>query len=197
MAAEYLWTFTKRGKFASADDWWAAWGRFLDAFEYRYGRKLRFVAVPELHLDAETWHGHVALCEWLEVVTMRRLWQRALGGTGREVGPDSLGNVDAKAFRRSPRKGRPVRRGARALAGYISKYIGKDLSASAVNRRSFSSSHGLDELCSVTRSHVSVELNADELCEVMAGALGRPLDSLSWFAQRFPAKGFEILVLDD
>lgn len=131
-----LWTFTKRGKFESADELWRAWALFRKGMRRRFGRDWRFVAVPELHADGETWHLHVAFDRWCDVVTLRRLWYRALGGSGSESGADTPGSVNVKAFGRgssSPKR----------LARYVSKYVGKGFERSGSNRRVFAASVGL------------------------------------------------------
>lgn len=131
-----LWTFTRRGKFGSLDELWRAWTLFRKSFRRRVGDEWRFVAVPELHSDGETWHLHVAFDRWCDVVTLRRLWYRALGGSGSERGCDTPGNVDVKSFGRgssSPKR----------LARYVSKYVGKGFERSSANRRIFAASVGL------------------------------------------------------
>lgn len=136
LGAYALWTFTKRGKFASADECWAAWRAFCQNFMRRFKRKCKYVVVPELHADGETWHLHAVFPERFDVVALRILWQRALGGRGNERGEHTLGNVDVKALR-----GRGAT--ARGIAGYVAKYVGKGFERSSTNRRVFASSSGL------------------------------------------------------
>lgn len=132
-----MWTFTKRGKFESADHVWASWRLFTQACRRRYGIGFRYVAVPELHADGETWHLHVLVDRIYMVESLRVLWARALGGTGLERGSETVGNVDAKSLR-----GRGF--GARRAAGYIAKYVGKGFGGGCAGRRLFSASGGLD-----------------------------------------------------
>lgn len=132
-----MWTFTKRGKFSSSDELWRTWVAFTRLCERRYGRRIKYVAVPELHGDGDTWHLHVVLGERFEVEALRILWHRALGGTGRERGSETPGNVDVKTLRGH-------RASARRIAAYISKYVGKGFERSSSNRRVFSASAGLN-----------------------------------------------------
>lgn len=136
LQASALWTFTKRGKFSSQDECWRAWSLFCQSAKRRFGDRWRYVAVPELHADGETWHLHVALADFFMVETLRVLWYRALGGRGDERGDETPGSVNVKA-------GRKRRSTARGFALYISKYIGKGFTRSALNRRVFGASVGI------------------------------------------------------
>lgn len=133
---QYFWTFTKRGKFESVDEVRAAWGRFAKVLRARLKLEFRYVAVPELHGDGSTWHLHVAFDRHYDVVTMRALWQRALGGKGNERGDASLGNVHARYFTNR-------RKGALAAASYMAKYLAKGFAASGGGRKSYWCSEGL------------------------------------------------------
>lgn len=131
-----MWTFTKRGKFASAAEAWIAWAKFSRLMKLRYKAAWRYVAVPELHSDGETWHLHVLVDRIYMVETLRVLWSRALGGTGGERGDQSLGNVDVKGSRNR-------RASARRFATYVAKYVGKGFERGGANRRVFAASVGL------------------------------------------------------
>lgn len=162
-----LWTFTRRGKFASLDELWRAWALFRKGARRRLGGSWSFVAVPELHSDGETWHLHVAFNRWCDVVTLRRLWYRALGGSGKEAGADTPGSVNVKSFGRgstSPKR----------LAGYISKYVGKGFERGGANRRVFASSVGLHPV-RVERWHHAF----DDGVGTMVATVGR------WLYNRF------------
>jgi hypothetical protein len=136
LAPTALWTFTKRGKFASPDELWAAWRLFTQSMRRRFGTKFRYVAVPELHSDGVTWHMHVAFDRFYMVETLRKWWYCALGGTGREAGSATPGSVNVKSLRARYTAGRRV-------AGYVASYIGKGLSSGSVARRLFGASVGL------------------------------------------------------
>jgi hypothetical protein len=136
--ADRMLTLTKRGKFSSLDECWAAWARFERVCSRFYRQKWKYVVVPELHADGETYHLHVALSGFYDVGMLRRFWYRALGGSGRERGTDTPGNVDLSYD--------AARRGSRSrirIAGYLAKYLGKGLAARARGRRTFAASAGL------------------------------------------------------
>lgn len=136
--ADKLWTFTKRGKFANQDEVWATFRRFNRLMKKRFGKAWRYVAVPELHSDGETWHLHVGVKGFFFVEAVRILWQRALGGVGNERGAATLGNVHVKFF-----KFRRGQQRACSVAAYIAKYVGKGFSAAEKGRRLVASSEGL------------------------------------------------------
>lgn len=167
LAPESLWTFTKRGKFSSAADAWSAWSAFRRKMIWRFGRDWRYVAVPELHSDGETWHLHVAFNRWCWVGTLRRFWYQALGGSGDEVGDASPGSVNVKVLRRGGAN-------ARRVAGYLAAYVGKGFERGGSNKRVFAASCGLHPL-RAERWRSPYEYGSAE----MAVAVGR------WVYQRF------------
>lgn len=128
----YLWTFTKRGKFESLDHLWAVWREFERLARKRLG-KFDYIAVPELHADGVTWHLHVAIPNYLMVENIRPWWYLALGGWDGKS-ENTPGSVNAKYFRGGSTK---------RIWRYISKYVGKDIGAAGLGRRSFSSSKGI------------------------------------------------------
>ena len=133
LQATYLWTFGRRGLFGSTAELWGVWGRFRELYKRRFRRQLEYVAVPEF--DNGGWHLHVAIGTWMDVISLRILWYRALGGTGRETGSDTPGSVNAKFFRGSKRCGR--------IARYISSYCGKGFERGGMNKRLYAASVGL------------------------------------------------------
>jgi hypothetical protein len=163
LATDHLLTFGKRGKFASLDGLWSAWkglGRLMRA---EYGERWQYVAVPELHADGVTWHLHVAVVGFWDVVVLRRLWYRALGGDGSESGECTPGNVDAKYIKQ--RRGGPC--SPRTIAGYISGYIGKGLGSVAAYRRLFAPSERIRPL-EVRRFHCEWPATAGEVARMVA-----------------------------
>ena len=134
--ADRMLTLTARGKFQSLDDLWAAWARFDRLCKKLYRQNWRYVAVPELHSDQVTYHMHVALRGFYCVGLLRRFWYRALGGKGNETGSETPGNIDMSTF------GARLR-GRKCLAGYLCKYLVKNLSSRVRGRRSFDCSRGL------------------------------------------------------
>lgn len=141
---DHLWTFTRRGKFATVDDLWLVWARF-ERLAMKRWPGFQYVAVPERHADGQTWHLHVAVKGMRMVESLRKMWSIALGGTGGESGPETLGNVNAKYF-----KGR----GSKPVYRYISKYVGEDIGAALCARKSYSCSRGIVPL-SVRRFRAS------------------------------------------
>lgn len=167
-----MWTFTKRGKFATVDELWAAWRAFSKSAVRRFGEKWRYVAVPELHADGETWHLHVLVDRFYMVETLRILWGRALGGTGRERGDQTKGNVHVKASRS---RGATARR----FASYVAKYVGKGFERGGSGRRLFSASAGLHPR-EVARGRSPVDVGLVEF----ADSVGR------WLRERFGVERF-------
>lgn len=159
LGADHMLTLTKRGKFASLDETWDAWNRFARLMRRFYGEKFKYVVVPELHSDCETFHLHAAIkgSYWAGIV--RKLWYRALGGTGRERGSDTPGNIDLSAFR--------SRRGHVASLGrYMSKYLGKGLAFCGSGRRAFAASAGLTP-ASITRWREPVGVGLDSAYRIV------------------------------
>jgi hypothetical protein len=175
-----MWTFTKRGKFASADDVWAAWRRFGQMMRRRYREKWRYVAVPELHGDGATWHLHVLFGDFYMVETLRRLWYRALGGTGSETGEATPGSVNVKSLRSA----HSTPRGA---AYYVAKYVGKGFERGGSNRRVFATSLGLNPI-EVTRWNNPYDDGIVEFVDTVGGWLGL-LNPLARIFPRFFFRG--------
>jgi hypothetical protein len=133
---DHLMTLTKRGKFASLDDSWAALHRFSRLMDRQYGVKWRYVAVPELHADGEGWHVHLGVRGFFWAGLVRRMWYRALGGRGDETGADTPGNIDLQRIE-----------GARAWARvgrYLGKYLSKGFVSLPGNKRAYACTRGLD-----------------------------------------------------
>jgi hypothetical protein len=128
--------------FATVDECWRAFYEFSRLMELRFGDQWRYVCVPELHSDRETYHMHVAVRGFFLIESVRVLWYRALGGRGNERGEETPGGVNVKPFRTRGRRARGTR--IRAIAGYIAKYVGKGFDSGNRGRRLFSSSRGLD-----------------------------------------------------
>jgi hypothetical protein len=135
LGADRMLTLTKRGKFRSTDEAWSAWDLFRRSARKFWGERWQFVVVPEAHREGG-YHLHVALRGFFDVGMLRRLWNRALGGTGRESGPDTCGNVDITGAVSSPRS-------RTRIANYLAKYLGKDLGEVIRGRRALASSRGI------------------------------------------------------
>lgn len=135
LRADRMLTLTKRGKFSSTDEAWAAWKQFCRYARKLWGARWQFVVVPESHKTGG-FHLHVALNGYFDVGMLRRIWYRALGGTGRESGSDTPGNIDLSGAVASSRS-------RTRIANYLSKYLGKDIGAVFRGRRSLASSRGI------------------------------------------------------
>lgn|SRR5665213_1264684 len=183
LQAQYLWTFTKRGKFATSAEVWKAWQLFRQSMRRRYKRVIPYVGVPELHSDGETWHLHIAFAEWIDVIVLRILWFRALGGVGNERGDETPGNVDAKRFRGRKRAG--------GMGRYIAKYVGKGFERGEVNRRVFRASVGLQPKA-VAVWHSPYEFDRQEMALEVAGVLYKLGWGFArgWFYERDLLEGF-------
>lgn len=140
LAADHLLTLTKRGKFDSIDAFWVVWKRFCRLCEIRF-KNWKFVVVPEQHKDG-TYHAHVALQGYYSIEALRICWYKALGAKGNERGEDTPGSVNIKRFHK-PRRGGSGASCVRAIASYISKYVGKGFGASSRGRRLFAAARGL------------------------------------------------------
>lgn len=136
LKADHMITFTKRGKFQSLEDLRDAWRRFFKLVRKFPNLDFRYVAVPELHGDGETWHLHVAVRGRYDVVFLRRLWYRALGGRGDERGEETPGSINARYFQNR-------RKAATTVASYMSKYMGKSFVGTGGGRKSYWCSQGL------------------------------------------------------
>jgi hypothetical protein len=184
-----MWTFTKRGKFASSDEVWAAWKLFRQLMARRFKKqKFEFVAVPELHSDGETWHLHVLFGRLYMVEMLRAFWYRSLGGTGKERGDQTPGSVNVKSLRARHSSGR-------GAARYIAGYVGKGFERGGANKRVFSASVGL--------APVDVKRWRDPFDETIIGfadSVGRWLRDHFAFQPFFPRflfkPGFEVGVID-
>lgn len=185
LGARALWTFTKRGKFSSVDEVWQAWSVFRRLMVKRYGQDFRYVAVPELHADGETWHLHVLVDRLYMVESFRVLWNRALGGTGRERGRETKGNVDVKG----PSAGRRIT--ARRFAYYVAKYVGKGFEWSAGSRRLFSCSAGLRPVVDASW-RAADDFRLAEFADAVGGWFGESLGVRAFYPRLFYRETFEV-----
>jgi hypothetical protein len=135
LRADRMLTLTKRGKFQSVDDAWAAWKALSRLARKFWGTRWQFVVVPESHREGG-FHLHVALCGYFDAGMLRRMWYRALGGSGRESGTDTPGNIDITGDRAGARS-------RTRIASYLAKYLGKDVGTVLRGRRALASSRGI------------------------------------------------------
>jgi hypothetical protein len=126
MGADRLLTFTTRDTYA-LDTLQVIWDRFC-RMARAFDPSFSYIAVPEPHADKDHWHIHAAYKGWVNINVVRRMWHAAICSvTGRgkhsdTAGTRSPGNVDVQ-YRG---KASGIQK-ARRIAGYISKYITKDL----------------------------------------------------------------------
>jgi hypothetical protein len=189
LASDSMLTLTKRGKFADIQEAWTAFAFFSRLMKRRYGDRWRYVAVPELHADGETWHMHVAIKGFFWVGTLRRFWYRALGGAGDEAGVNTPGNVDVKFF-----KPRARITASGAVASYVAKYVGKGLRGFDRHRRVFAASAGLHPV-SIEKWH-ALEFwgfqDAAVAVQRFLCGLGCDARGSAWFFSRGRLAGFRL-----
>jgi hypothetical protein len=119
-----------------------AWDNFRRSIE-KTNPEFRYIATPEKQKNGQ-WHIHAGTRGFLNINTLRRLWQSSLNRVlGRSQlltsGPDSPGHVHVGNKGRL--LGDPARKATR-IASYISKYIGKALEV-ALNRKKYFHTTGI------------------------------------------------------
>lgn len=130
----HLWTFGRRGLFPSRQDAVDTWTRYARAAHRLIGP---YVAVIEFKNGG--WHIHVCLAGFKPINAMRRMWYRALGGTGDERSTDTPGSVNVRTRQRGSGSTDP-----RSIANYLAKYLGKDGENAPSGKKAFMPSRGLD-----------------------------------------------------
>lgn len=116
----------------------AYWAKFIKLIKAKNGGKdWPYVAAVETQ-ERGALHLHVAVQGRQDVHKLRGLWWRALGcrvgwskGVPHCLEVETPGNIDV----RGPRRGRKWR--SRSLAGYLSKYIGKEVASVGKNERKY------------------------------------------------------------
>lgn len=169
--ADHLLTLTKRGKFESIDDAWVVFERFNRYMRRMFRARWRYVCVPEQHADG-SYHLHVAIKGFFWVGLLRKLWARALGGSGEETGSATLGNIDIRSFV-------AVRGRTRRVARYIAKYVGKGFSALDRGRRAYSCSPGLLPL-RITRWREPIHCGRSDVAASIQRRVGDALSVPGW-----------------
>jgi hypothetical protein len=112
-----LLTFTTRQQENTVDELLDQWDQVRRLIARHY-QNFSYLAVPEPHpTNPRHWHLHVAVKGYMSVILLRRLWLQVLRATA-----DTDGAVNV-----SMRKGGALT--AAKLAGYLAKYIGKQLGA--------------------------------------------------------------------
>lgn len=134
-----MFTFTVRntGVLMPRDQLLKAWDMFRRVME-RHWKNFRYVATIETHKSGQ-FHIHAGLSGFHNVNHLRHIWHACLNRVlGRSLlltsGPDSPGHVYVPKSK-SVNRHKGVK-GAMAIAGYIAKYVGKDL-VEAFNRKRY------------------------------------------------------------
>lgn len=107
------------------DEAWLMFRAWLQRLR-RKNLRFHYVAVPEKQ-GRGAWHFHVAVNEFIPIKVIQREWNQ-IGG----------GNVDVKHF-----KNRFTSSKTEGCAGYIAKYIGKELESSVFSRNRYRTSQGI------------------------------------------------------
>jgi len=166
MGADRLLTLTKRDGISTLDECWQLWGAFERLVKRRWPNSaFNYVVVPEQHQNG-TWHLHVAVRGFWNVISMRSLWHRVLTGGKRDItlyGPDAPGNVDITDPSRYRRRHSNL---SASCANYIAAYVGKGLASVELGRRTFASAKGIAPLESRVL-HLTFEPGADELLNIV------------------------------
>lgn len=142
LAVTHLLTLTTReaGEYRNREAILAAWDRFLRLYQRATGRRLEFIRVIEQHpTNPDHLHLHVAIRSFIAGRVAGRLWHLALGGDRAcQGGAEWKGYGHCKPV---PIRATLARRRSTMIAGYISKYLTKDL-VEVLNKKRFTTSHG-------------------------------------------------------
>lgn len=147
MDADRLFTLTYRANVEDREQVRKDFARFLRLVRSGWAGQQgiadwRYVAVLERQ-DRGAYHVHCAVKGWQKVTFLRAAWYRALGGTGKETGLETPGQVDVT----SPKKrfgGRTREWKAEKLAGYLTKYLQKTFDQSTFEKRRYWHSKDLE-----------------------------------------------------
>lgn len=183
MAVNSLWTLTYRQPVTDRDTCL----RHLDAFRRRVGAVLgewRYIAALELQ-ERGSWHIHLATHALPLRLTrngvkvkswdvMRAIWRSVVG---------ELGGTFNEAKRRKRWGGDGRIKGAGAIAAYIGGYVAKDMRATELNRKRYSTSKGVD-VPEAVRITYRGENRMRELIELAFAAVGDRITSAFFDAGR-------------
>lgn len=129
--ATHMVTLTTRECISDIARFMAIW----DVFRRLMAKHAQFhyIAVPELQKRG-AWHMHVAVSGRAALHLARRCWLKAVGGRG-----------NGYCHIRAPKDGHFGKQWRLdALAGYIAKYIGKDLEKHVFNKKRYFTSRGIN-----------------------------------------------------
>lgn len=167
MRIDRMFTFTIRytGEPVEYETVLKAWDTFRRMVERCYPT-FRYLATPELQRNGQ-WHIHAGTRGFLNVNILRRCWQSALNRVlGRSQlltsGADSPGHVHVG--NKGPVRGDGARKSSK-IAGYIAKYIGKNMDL-AMNRKKYFHSYGV-KITQAQRRWLEADTRDGALLEVM------------------------------
>lgn len=135
-------TLTSRRYLYTLDRLWLAYDEFNRLMHRHFGKRWKYVAVPELHpTNNDHYHVHIAIRGHYPVDVIRYLWRKALRSTIENAASDHTpGGINIRY-----KKHIPAHRRVGALARYISKYLSKSIGENhVVNRKRYEKSRGLD-----------------------------------------------------
>jgi hypothetical protein len=105
--------------------------RFVEYLQRATGKRLRYVAVPELHQSGDHWHLHVALPDFLDIHKANSIWWALCSGDDDQH--ERNGSINVKRFLCRYHTDDPVG----TVAGYISKYLTKSAAAGDINKKKY------------------------------------------------------------
>lgn len=162
----------------------------------RLAPKWDYVACVEKQPESKQYHIHAGIRGRYEVELLRKVWRTALNKVwGRDLdlldGEDSPGNADISY---KPGPGRSKHAFANRVAGYISKYVSKDLECIEFNRKGYYSRHLAKVLSpvsgwyppakSLSTTAIQVATDYGFLEEYVSGSVDFiPLRGGGWFAR--------------
>ena len=142
IGGDRLVTFTTRSKLKNRDDANNAWARFIKLAAQEF-TEFPFVAVQELHKESQHIHIHVILNKYYPINILRLLWHKALGEKEEKKGAESPGNVNIQYKAQYIQGGSMSGKHIAKIARYLSKYVGKDIHNTDLNKKRYSSSRGI------------------------------------------------------
>lgn len=130
LEADHMITLTYRENMQDVDRLKADFKRFVRMITARYP-DWKYVAVKETQ-ERGALHLHLAVKGRQPLSYLRKCWYVAIGGSIDDSGLNTKGQVDVRPPSRfSGRQGKSARWKVEKLAGYLTKYLGKELEGAA------------------------------------------------------------------
>lgn len=127
LEADHMLTLTYRDNMQDIDKLKADYKRFVRMMVARYPA-WKYVAVKERQ-ERGALHLHIAVKGRQPLNYIRKCWYIAIGGSSEDSGENTKGAINVRAPSRfSGRQGKSVKWKNSKLAGYLTKYLGKDIS---------------------------------------------------------------------